>query len=152
LNFQHTVGFSASPFLPWLAIPFFMEYAQLVLVDNADLIHSLEHILPLANILCRHSNIVLIERCINHAPMVRRLVWTHAKLRPWGHYVPIQCAKCHGLRSWSDVYSGGNGTPQVHCINSGCLHRIQFPAPVPKNEVQWFGTSVLGGRWMILGL
>jgi hypothetical protein len=128
-----------------------MEYAQIVLVDNGDLIRSLEHILPLANILCRHSNLILIQRYINHTPVVRRLVWTHPKLRPWGHRIPVQCTKCHGLRSWSDVYANGNGAPQVHCLNSCCLHHIQFPAPVPNNEVQWFGQSVLGGRWMNLG-
>jgi hypothetical protein len=152
LKFQHTIGFTASPFLPWLAIPFVMEYAQLVLVDNADFIHTLQNILPLANILCRHSNIILIERSINQVPWSRQLVWTHSKLRPWGHYMPVQCSKCHRLRSWSDVYPDKNGTPQVHCLNSDCLYRIQFLSPVPKNQVQWFGTSVLGGRWMVLGM
>jgi hypothetical protein len=148
LKFNYIVAFTAHPFHPPLILPFILEYGQHVLVQQHNLPLAFEHILPYANQLYRHTNIILICKT-ESGTRGQKLIWTHPILRPWGNEIPIQCGKCCGINTWCKPYKY-RGDILIYCTKQGCENYIQFSPPVPVEILKWFGPSVSGGQWLVI--
>ena len=136
------MGFTAPQLQPSLTAPFIMGFALKVLVERASVENCLALLLPCATHICRHTDIVHISAQAGGQVKDTRYVWTHPKMRPWGHELPVQCPQCFWVRPWISCHSETSAA--FACKH--CDHRLRFSAPKEKNKR--LGGAVHGGRWL----
>jgi hypothetical protein len=145
LSISDVVAFTATELQPCLTVGFIINYAQQVLVEGFPLGTCFQRLLPTASAICRHTDIVHIQRT-HEGINGYRYIWVHPEIRPWGHMLPVQCSKCGCIRPWMSA-AGTDGARLFTCQNPRCTNKLTFCA---LKEKSWLGGDVFGGRWLVM--
>jgi hypothetical protein len=147
LGATHLVTFTALEFQPSLTSTMFMDFAQQVLVEGFPLESALPQILSAAatSNMARHSSIVHFL----FTPLKLRIseyIWSHDKLRPYGHRLPSVCPECLAPRAYGKPIMG-QGDIMFACGNANCNGKLRFQPQA--NVVACGGPESGGGRWLV---
>src|SRR5882724_5758529 len=103
---------------------------------------TMRNILPTSASICCHTDIVHICPLPEGEHRGTRYVWVHAKIRPWGHQLPVQCPMCWCIRPW---VSKSQALAEFFACEH-CNHWLTFSPPPDKHN--WVEGAVFGGRWL----
>src|SRR5882672_9707461 len=92
--------------------------------------------LPTTASICCHTDIVHICPLPEGGHQGTRYVWVHAKIRPWGHQLPVQCPECWHIRPW---VSTSLPLAEFFCCEH-CNHKLTFSPPPQRHN--WLGCGV----------
>lgn len=150
-NINDLIAFTAPELHASLAVGFFVDYTQCMVMEGFALKTAFKSILATAaqSNFSRHTNIVHVYPEENVSTLsANKYIFSHPKLRPWGERLPIACNSCGLPHSWSDPIRHSS-TIIFNCIRHGCPGVCRFPKP---EDITFVGHDVNGGRWMVKSL
>ncbi|KAG1903369.1 uncharacterized protein F5891DRAFT_1185510 [Suillus fuscotomentosus] len=100
------VAFTAKHFHPSITCHFLTTFAQLVLIERFTLREAFPSILEQSG-LGMHTEVILMTMPMipssDNNPECTRFSFAHAKARPWGCTLPMQCAQCGCPTVWKRI-------------------------------------------------
>ena len=142
------MAFSALQLQFSLTCPFFLDYAQRVLVEGYSLHTDFKALLTATSQsnFARHTNLMYFQRQAGSLKLeVSEFNFSHPTFRPWGFRIPASCPECKSPRSWGKPIKQGSSIIFV-CHRTGCKGICRFGKP---EGIQLLDTNVNGGRWMV---
>ena len=125
-------AFSAPQLQAVLTVPFFMNFAQRILIERTDLNDSnVGTILEQSVFLARHTPIWMFSRALVSVPFkINVYQWTHLTMRPHGKDIGIQCPGCGSLSSRKGREAADKSSIIIVCKKPECKWSKTFPAPL----------------------
>ncbi|KAG2062731.1 hypothetical protein BDR04DRAFT_1164718 [Suillus decipiens] len=120
------IAFNAVRFQPSFASHLLLSFTEHVIIERFPIQKAFPEMLGQSYKLGRHSDVFLMTK--KGASLdVSKFSWTHAQLRPWGHYLPVQCPQC----GWADAWDSANHQKvySFECKNRNCKKSFIFSQP-----------------------
>ena len=139
--------FGATHLQAVLTVPFFMNFAQRVLLEGMQLTeHNIGTVFDQSMFLARHTPIWFFWHSdLNDNFTLDKYDWMHLTMRPHGHDIGLQCPHCGSLSSRDGSFTNGEGSDiVVVCSKIGCTWLQCFRVPRGDVKVLTLGEN---GRW-----